>query len=146
MDLDCFLHLADKSSPVRGDANGMLELSPIAENDAGEEAASMSNKILDEVDDDEDDPLSKRRYRALIRNVKQYLMCKTKARELTTFTNRRQDIIGEDATTIVKPIREPRVVVQTISEVDILDDGYRWRKYGQKVVRGNPNPRYAYGL
>ncbi|KAJ8754881.1 hypothetical protein K2173_015393 [Erythroxylum novogranatense] len=45
---------------------------------------------------------------------------------------------------VVKPIREPRVVVQTLSEVDILDDGYRWRKYGQKVVRGNPNPRSYY--
>lgn len=39
-------------------------------------------------------------------------------------------------------MREPRVVVQTTSEIDILDDGYRWRKYGQKVVKGNPNPRY----
>ncbi|KAK3037779.1 hypothetical protein RJ639_030698 [Escallonia herrerae] len=38
-------------------------------------------------------------------------------------------------------VREPRVVVQIESEVDILDDGYRWRKYGQKVVKGNPNPR-----
>ncbi|KAI3496858.1 hypothetical protein L1887_39236 [Cichorium endivia] len=45
---------------------------------------------------------------------------------------------------ILVPIREPRVVVQTTSEVDILDDGYRWRKYGQKVVRGNPNPRSYY--
>jgi hypothetical protein len=34
-------------------------------------------------------------------------------------------------------------VVQTTSEIDILDDGYRWRKYGQKVVKGNPNPRYV---
>lgn len=40
-----------------------------------------------------------------------------------------------------RAIREPRVVVQTTSEVDILDDGYRWRKYGQKEVKGNPNPR-----
>ncbi len=40
-------------------------------------------------------------------------------------------------------MREPRVVVQTTSEIDILDDGYRWRKYGQKVVKGNPNPRYC---
>ncbi|KAL6975111.1 WRKY Transcription Factor, variant 2 [Sarracenia purpurea var. burkii] len=40
-----------------------------------------------------------------------------------------------------RAIREPRVVVQTTSDVDILDDGYRWRKYGQKVVKGNPNPR-----
>ncbi|KAI8029111.1 putative WRKY transcription factor 2 [Camellia lanceoleosa] len=36
--------------------------------------------------------------------------------------------------------REPRVVVQIESDVDILNDGYRWRKYGQKVVKGNPNP------
>ena len=48
-----------------------------------------------------------------------------------------------EITPLVKPIREPRVVVQTLSEVDILDDGYRWRKYGQKVVRGNPNPRFV---
>lgn len=43
-----------------------------------------------------------------------------------------------------RAIREPRVVVQTTSEVDILDDGYRWRKYGQKVVKGNPNPRLSF--
>ncbi|KAF9661861.1 hypothetical protein SADUNF_Sadunf19G0112700 [Salix dunnii] len=43
-----------------------------------------------------------------------------------------------------KPVREPRVVVQTTSDIDILDDGYRWRKYGQKVVKGNPNPRSYY--
>lgn len=41
-------------------------------------------------------------------------------------------------------MREPRVVVQTTSDIDILDDGYRWRKYGQKVVKGNPNPRSYY--
>ncbi|KAL3531629.1 hypothetical protein ACH5RR_005150 [Cinchona calisaya] len=43
-----------------------------------------------------------------------------------------------------KAVREPRIVVQTTSEIDILDDGYRWRKYGQKVVKGNPNPRSYY--
>jgi len=42
------------------------------------------------------------------------------------------------------PQKEPRVVVQTTSDVDILDDGYKWRKYGQKVVKGNPNPRSYY--
>lgn len=39
--------------------------------------------------------------------------------------------------------REPRVVVQT-SDADILEDGFRWRKYGQKVVKGNPYPRSYY--
>ncbi|KAB2068403.1 hypothetical protein ES319_A08G029500v1 [Gossypium barbadense] len=71
----------------------------------------------DNVDDvDDDDPLSKRR---------------------------KMDV-AIDIIPVVRPIREPRVVVQTLSEVDILDDGYRWRKYGQKVVRGNPNPRSYY--
>ncbi|XP_009142587.1 probable WRKY transcription factor 20 [Brassica rapa] len=75
---------------------------------------AVSNKSKD--DQDEDDPYTKRR---------------------------RLDGTME-ITPLVKPIREPRVVVQTLSEVDILDDGYRWRKYGQKVVRGNPNPRSYY--
>ncbi|KAH9619666.1 hypothetical protein KSS87_002205 [Heliosperma pusillum] len=43
-----------------------------------------------------------------------------------------------------KTVKEPRVIVQTTSEIDILDDGFRWRKYGQKVVKGNPNPRSYY--
>ncbi|KAE9613695.1 hypothetical protein Lal_00016113 [Lupinus albus] len=43
-----------------------------------------------------------------------------------------------------RAITEPRIIVQTTSEVDLLDDGYRWRKYGQKVVKGNPYPRSYY--
>ncbi|XP_068654739.1 probable WRKY transcription factor 4 isoform X2 [Aristolochia californica] len=43
-----------------------------------------------------------------------------------------------------KTVTEPRIVVQTTSEVDLLDDGYKWRKYGQKVVKGNPHPRSYY--
>uniref|UniRef100_A0A7N1A9M6 WRKY domain-containing protein n=1 Tax=Kalanchoe fedtschenkoi TaxID=63787 RepID=A0A7N1A9M6_KALFE len=41
-------------------------------------------------------------------------------------------------------VREQKIVVEIETEVDILDDGYRWRKYGQKVVKGNPNPRSYY--
>lgn len=36
---------------------------------------------------------------------------------------------------------EPRVVVLTDSGVDVLDDGYCWRKYGKKIIKGNVNPR-----
>ncbi|PIN21067.1 hypothetical protein CDL12_06244 [Handroanthus impetiginosus] len=57
---------------------------------------------------------------------------------------RRIDTYAPDISGATRAIREPRVVVQTTSEVDILDDGYRWRKYGQKVVKGNPNPRSYY--
>nr|AIE43903.1 WRKY transcription factor 99 [Gossypium hirsutum] len=41
-----------------------------------------------------------------------------------------------------KMIRKPRYAFQTRSEVDILDDGYRWRKYGQKAVKNNKFPRW----
>ncbi|XP_019180130.1 PREDICTED: probable WRKY transcription factor 48 isoform X2 [Ipomoea nil] len=40
--------------------------------------------------------------------------------------------------------REPRVAFMTKSEVDHLDDGYRWRKYGQKAVKNSPFPRSYY--
>ncbi|XP_047319670.1 probable WRKY transcription factor 3 [Impatiens glandulifera] len=43
-----------------------------------------------------------------------------------------------------RTVTEPRIIVQTISEVDLLDDGFRWRKYGQKVVKGNLYPRSYY--
>ncbi|KAJ4915716.1 putative WRKY transcription factor 4 [Raphanus sativus] len=48
------------------------------------------------------------------------------------------------AATSHRTVTEPRIIVQTTSEVDLLDDGYRWRKYGQKVVKGNPYPRSYY--
>ncbi|XP_077237456.1 WRKY DNA-binding protein 2 [Tasmannia lanceolata] len=57
---------------------------------------------------------------------------------------RKVDTCVTEISGATRAIREPRVVVQTTSEVDILDDGYRWRKYGQKVVKGNPNPRSYY--
>ncbi|CAL1397457.1 unnamed protein product [Linum trigynum] len=43
-----------------------------------------------------------------------------------------------------KKQREPRFAFMTKSEVDHLDDGYRWRKYGQKAVKNSPYPRSYY--
>jgi hypothetical protein len=25
----------------------------------------------------------------------------------------------------------------------VLDDGFKWRKYGKKAVKSSPNPRYS---
>lgn len=41
-----------------------------------------------------------------------------------------------------KKQREPRFAFMTKSEVDHLEDGYRWRKYGQKAVKNSPYPRF----
>ncbi|KAL4587068.1 hypothetical protein LXL04_011718 [Taraxacum kok-saghyz] len=43
-----------------------------------------------------------------------------------------------------KKIRKAKFAFQTRSQVDILDDGYRWRKYGQKAVKNNKFPRSYY--
>ncbi|XP_073047920.1 probable WRKY transcription factor 20 isoform X1 [Primulina eburnea] len=110
-----FMVQEDKLHISNLEPNVSLVLSPRKANEDGlDGSGSQFLAINEEVD--EDDPVLKRR--------------------------RMED--GLDVTPVVKAIREPRVVVQTISEVDILDDGYRWRKYGQKVVRGNPNPRSYY--
>ncbi|CAN1321424.1 Probable WRKY transcription factor 3 [Linum perenne] len=52
--------------------------------------------------------------------------------------------VTEPSSSSHRSVTEPRIIVQTTSEVDLLDDGYRWRKYGQKVVKGNPYPRSYY--
>ncbi|KAF8074468.1 hypothetical protein N665_1101s0029 [Sinapis alba] len=41
-------------------------------------------------------------------------------------------------------MRVPRVSFITKSQVNNLDDGYKWRKYGQKPVRNSPFPRSYY--
>ncbi|XP_022773768.1 probable WRKY transcription factor 28 [Durio zibethinus] len=40
--------------------------------------------------------------------------------------------------------REPRFAFLTKSEIDHLEDGYRWRKYGQKTVKNSSYPRSYY--
>ncbi|KAI3996243.1 hypothetical protein MKX01_026711 [Papaver californicum] len=37
-----------------------------------------------------------------------------------------------------------RIAIRTKSEVEILDDGFKWRKYGKKAVKDSPNPRNYY--
>ncbi|KAL2317959.1 hypothetical protein Fmac_031835 [Flemingia macrophylla] len=37
-----------------------------------------------------------------------------------------------------------RVAFKTQSEIEVLEDGYRWRKYGKKMVKNSPNPRNYY--
>ncbi|CAN7104688.1 unnamed protein product [Brassica rapa subsp. narinosa] len=40
--------------------------------------------------------------------------------------------------------KSQRVILQMETEENNPDDGFRWRKYGQKVVKGNPNPSRSY--
>ncbi|GER32090.1 WRKY DNA-binding protein [Striga asiatica] len=54
-----------------------------------------------------------------------------------TMINNRESGIG-------KKERRERVAFKTKSEVEVLDDGFKWRKYGKKMVKNSPNPRNYY--
>jgi hypothetical protein len=45
---------------------------------------------------------------------------------------------------VLKPGKKPKFVVHAAGDVGISGDGYRWRKYGQKMVKGNPHPRFGF--
>lgn len=44
----------------------------------------------------------------------------------------------------IKTEKGPRYAFKTRSETDVLEDGYKWRKYGRKIVKSSPHPRSYY--
>ncbi|KAJ6378239.1 hypothetical protein OIU78_028476 [Salix suchowensis] len=36
---------------------------------------------------------------------------------------------------------EQRIAFRTKSDMEIMDDGFKWRKYGKKSVKNSPHPR-----
>ncbi|KAL6223734.1 hypothetical protein ACLB2K_002592 [Fragaria x ananassa] len=51
---------------------------------------------------------------------------------------------SEYSHSLLKAGKKPKFVVHAAGDVGISGDGYRWRKYGQKMVKGNPHPRNYY--
>ncbi|CAH2077412.1 unnamed protein product, partial [Thlaspi arvense] len=51
---------------------------------------------------------------------------------------------SQSSDSVSKPGKKHKFVVHAAGDVGISGDGYRWRKYGQKMVKGNPNPRNYY--
>ncbi|KAJ1285105.1 hypothetical protein BS78_03G255100 [Paspalum vaginatum] len=43
-----------------------------------------------------------------------------------------------------RSVAADRVAFRVRSDEEVLDDGYKWRKYGKKSVKNSPNPRNYY--
>lgn len=52
-------------------------------------------------------------------------------------------LLGNSESGQKKKEAKERVAFITKSEIEILDDGFKWRKYGKKMVKNSPNPRYS---
>ncbi|XP_022145626.1 WRKY transcription factor 44-like isoform X2 [Momordica charantia] len=49
---------------------------------------------------------------------------------------------GKNSTNEAGTLKQPHAMAQGSTDIEILGKGVRWRKYGQKVVKGNIYPRY----
>ncbi|WMV31643.1 hypothetical protein MTR67_025028 [Solanum verrucosum] len=117
------------SAPVLSDASDPM----LSNNINVFESHEISSKLA--IFDAEDEDLATQEGNFLGDGINEY--------ELET-KRRKKDGYLVEPSFLSRTVREPKVVLQVASEIDILEDGYRWRKYGQKVVKGNPNPRSYY--
>ncbi|GMI66280.1 hypothetical protein HRI_000297300 [Hibiscus trionum] len=107
----------DAQTPRQVEPTGGAQPLASAVSEDAKSTSSKSNRMRNVADTDDDHLISKRR---------------------------KKENSNADAFPVEKPSSESHTVVKTLSEVDIVNDGYRWRKYGQKLVKGNPNPRSYY--
>ncbi|KAL4603741.1 hypothetical protein ACB092_10G145300 [Castanea dentata] len=69
------------------------------------------------------------------------------SQSLTAENGRRGELNGtknKGKASRTKKVNPSRIAFHTRSIDDILDDGYRWRKYGQKAVKNSNHPRSYY--
>ncbi|KAF8048718.1 hypothetical protein N665_2425s0003 [Sinapis alba] len=59
-------------------------------------------------------------------------------------SQKRRRNVGSNMIGITRQNKAQRFLIQVESEEDHPDDGFRWRRYGQKVVAGNANRRRYY--
>ncbi|XP_039044959.1 probable WRKY transcription factor 51 [Hibiscus syriacus] len=68
----------------------------------------------------------------------------TAATDLSGATSKNSNIKYKNGVGKNKSELGVRVALRMKSEMDVIDDGYKWRKYGKKSIKNSPNPRNYY--
>lgn len=104
------------STPAAGDSSEVVNTAPATPNSVSNISSSSSDAAIDDPEPPQNS--SPQKFKNQLKVVKK---------------KKKQ-----------KRVKEPRFAFMTRSEIDHLDDGYRWRKYGQKAVKNSPFPRSYY--
>ncbi|KAK9073866.1 hypothetical protein SSX86_006460 [Deinandra increscens subsp. villosa] len=67
---------------------------------------------------------------------------KTNSSCISNYYTHKHTLKGGNGIGQVQKVTKERVAFKTKSQIEILDDGFKWRKYGKKMVKNSPNPRH----
>lgn len=71
-------------------------------------------------------------------------VAKTDVKQELTEVSKDKKRKAKSPTDLKKKERGQKISIHTKTDMDVIDDGFKWRKYGQKAVKNSPYPRSYY--